>query len=413
VNSRTTLSILLTAAAALQGCACDDVPDAALTSCDQSAVFAGSVRTDILFVIDDSQSMEGEQYRLRDALAAFMATLSASPIADDFHVGVTNTSVARWDGTSTYGAGPSAGVPFPAGSIVAVAASIDPADFTTWGDFLWDSTNGFTENLPTEPRILTRTDVAAFERNVLHGVNGSGREQPFAAMERALTTLAAAGQENETFLRPGARLAVIFLTDEDDCSGPYTPPGSPTVVNSDAVCVTEAAKDPASSALTSIDHYVQLLRGPLAGEPRDVVLGAVAGVTCSGGICTNTLCSGAFRTPNRVLELLSNFDPARTTLASICDADFNTALDEFANAVMSQTMPLVGEVADPAMLVVSVVKPTGAVACGVSQVGTAGAAGADAIYTPPSGGKDATLTFQNACTLAPGDKVEISIICAG
>jgi hypothetical protein len=415
VTTRRTVLALLMSGAILDGCSCEQLPSTALTDCTQGAVFAGSVKTDILFVIDDSLSMEGEQYRLRDALASFIDTLTASPIADDFQIGVTNTSVARFDGSAAYGgSSPTIGAPFPAGTIVAVRATVDPLSYATWGNFLWDSTQGYYANLttpPLEPRILSRTDVDAFKRNVLQGTYGSGREQPFSAMESAITTLAATGQKNEPFLRPGARLAVIFLSDEDDCSGPHT--SASEAANNDTYCNTERAKAPADSELTSIAHFVQVLSGPIAGETRDVVLGAVVGVTCTGGVCTNTLCSGAYRTPNRFLELLANFDPARTMLASVCDATFDAALDQFANAVMSQTMPLSGSVADPAMLIVTVDKPTGPVTCTVAQVGTAGAAAADAIYTPPAGGADATLTFQNGCALAPGDSIKIDIICAG
>ena len=38
---------------------------------------------------------------------------------------------------------------------------------------------------------------------------------------------------------------------------------------------------------------------------------------------------------------------------------------------------------------------------------------ADALYEAPQEGRPATLTFQNDCALAPGDQVEIHLICAG
>lgn len=413
--TRPILLSTLAVAAVLHGCACDTVPDAAVESCDQSAVFAGSVATDILFVIDDSGSMSQEQLRLRDALGRFIATLDASPISDDFQIGVTNTSVADADGDAFYTAGPSGDprfVDYPAGTIVAVDTDVVLATVATWGDFLWDGTQGFYDT-SAAPRILAANDpilVTAFQRNVLQGTYGSGREQPFAAMRRALETLAASGQKNETFLRPGARLAVIFLSDEDDCSGP---PPATVPSNTSTWCRDQRTASP--SELTPVQDYVDFLRGSVGGEVRDVVVGAVVGVTCTGGICTNTRCPDAYTDPpaNRFLELLSAFDPAKTTLASICDGDFDAALDQFANAVMSQTMPLVGAVADPAMLVVSVRKPAETVACSVAAVGTAGAATADAVYSPPASGKDATLTFQNDCALAPGDQVEIHLICAG
>lgn len=418
MNPKTTLPAILFAAALLHGCAgCDQLPDGALTTCQQDAVFGGSVATDILFVIDDSGSMAGEQLRLRDALGSFITTLASSPISDDYQIAVTNTSVQGFLATdaTAYTTGPSAGTPFPAGAVIAldpltVNPDLDPPNFNTWGDILWSNLAGFYSD-PASERILLHDApglTLQFRRNVLVGTSGSGREQPLEAMRRALSTLAVAGGPNDGFLRPGARLAVIFLADEDDCSGPT----SGSVLNS-TDCDNQRSSP--SSALTPVQEYVDFLKGPIGGETRDVVVGAVVGVTCTGGVCTNTRCPDAFTDPpaDRFLELLSAFDPARTTLASICDDAFDAALDQFANAVMSQTLPLVGGVADPAMLVVSVIKPSGVQGCTVAQVGTAAAASADAVYTPPAGGRDATLTFQNDCTLAPGDRIDINLICAG
>jgi len=47
------------------------------------------------------------------------------------------------------------------------------------------------------------------------GIHGCGFEQPLEALHRALTTSA---PHNAGFLRPDAMLAVVFITDEDDCS---------------------------------------------------------------------------------------------------------------------------------------------------------------------------------------------------
>ena len=115
------------------------------------------------------------------------------------------------------------------------------------------------------------------------------------------------------------------------------------------------------SVLTPVQAYVDFLKGPIAGQVRDVVVGAVVGVTCTGGVCTNTMCATAQNDPpaNRFLELLSAFDPARNALASICDPNFDAALAQFASVVLSQSLPLSGDVADPNLLVVSVEKAAG------------------------------------------------------
>ena len=53
------------------------------------------------------------------------------------------------------------------------------------------------------------------------GVDGCGYEQPLVSMEAALAQ-PAINPENWDFLRTGALLAVVILTDEDDCSGDST-----------------------------------------------------------------------------------------------------------------------------------------------------------------------------------------------
>jgi hypothetical protein len=412
---RVRTAILPTLLAALWVCACDEVPDDALETCEESQVFAGRVKTDILFVIDDSGSMSEEQEHVRDALARFIGTLASSPIANDFQIGVTNTSVEEYVLSGgghpidfdTYKMGPSTDVPYPAGALVAV----DPTNITTpatYGDYYYDPNPAAPNPGFYGPQILA-WDAANlttdFRNNVLVGIYGSGREQPFRAAQLALSSQLASGGENAGFLRPGARLAVIFITDEDDCSGPEDPN-----ILSDTQC--RAANVPGSS-LMSVSDFASFLQGPLAGEPRDVVLAAIAGVTCSGGVCTPG-CGTAFGTPDRIVSLLSMFSPARTRLASICDTTFDQALDEFATAIMSQTLPLDGAVADYRMLVVTVTRPVGTISCTVadptkSSPGELSAAGA--IYEKPQAGRPASLTFQNACALEPGDQVSVKIVC--
>ena len=408
----------LAAVALLHACACDTLPEHALTDCEQGRVFAGSVATDILFVIDDSSSMAQEQLRLQAALSNFIATLSASPVADDFRIGVTNTSVRGFATTEVkYASGPSFNVPYPAGSLVSVNPTDVTADPATWGEFYWTASYASPGPFFHGPRSIPyqymdagdANLVADFRNDVLVGTLGSLREQPFEAMRLALTSphLDAPFGENAGFIRPGARLAVIFISDEDDCSGP-----THETLQVSADCQTYG------SLLTPVGEYADFLNGPIAGRVRDVVLGAVVGVTCTGGSCTNSRCSTdiPYDPPaSRYLQLLDDFDPARTALASICDDTFDAALTQFANVVLSQSLPLSGDVADHRLLVVAVEKATGTVDCSVAATGTLEAATADVIYTPSSDGFPARLTFQEGkgCTLEPGDRIEIDVICAG
>ncbi len=388
--------------AAISGCACDTPPSDALESCETS-VTQRSVATDILFVIDDSGSMADEQQLLRAALSRFITDLASSPIVNDYQIGVTTTSVAEFDGTATYGA-----TPYPRGIVTAIDPIVDPMNPGTWGDFLWDSTQGFYGNriLPWDSGTL----ITDFQTNVLVGTNGSGREQPFAAMELALTTQAAAGMKNAAFLRPGARLAVIFLSDEDDCSGPT----SLSILNS-TDCANARAWDP--SPLDPVSHYASFLLGPIGGETRDVVVAAIVGVTCSAGVCTNTRCSSAFATADRYLGLLGSLNPAHTRLASICDGNFDAAMADFAAVIRSRTLPLDGAPADWRMLVVTVERGAATIPCTVAPYDAPAAEldAADVVYEPPQSGRPASLTFQpqGACALEQADRIDVKVVCAG
>ena len=57
-----------------------------------------------------------------------------------------------------------------------------------------------------------------FECIATLGTGGCGFEQQLAAVEKAVTVHAAPGAANDGFLRPDAILAVLLVTDEDDCS---------------------------------------------------------------------------------------------------------------------------------------------------------------------------------------------------
>ncbi len=428
---RTRTAILSISLAALSGVACDTVPDDALERCEASQVVPGKVKTDILFVIDDSFSMAEEQDRVHVALSNFINTLTTSAIENDFQIGVTNTSVEDYlvqiststppvEGATfnTYASGPNLGlgypVPYPAGAIVSVdPTSLAFGNAATYGKYYYtppapSAGPGFDGNqiLPWDSAILTTT----FEANVLVGTHGAGREQPFRAVQLALTSQLE--RENMGFLRPGARLAIIFITDEDDCSGPADP-----LILSDTQCHDR------DDRLLPVSDFAAFLEGPLGGEIRDVVVAAITGVTCSGGVCAPVGIHGcdidsshqAYLPPPRIMSLLSMLPPARTRLASICDDSFNTTLDAFATAMMSQTLPLDGAVADYRMLVAKVSRPgVGDIACRIqpADASPAATAAADAIYETPQWGHPASLTFQNACALLPGDSISVNIICA-
>ncbi len=416
--------------AAFAGCGgCDAPPANAVQDCSQTAVFAGHVKTDILFVIDDSGSMSEEQTNLATNLGVFIDALAAMPVEDDYQIGVTTTDVENFAWSAANGtrfaAGPENGNPYPRGALVAVTQSGGvgvPGDLV-YNATTYASTNGWGGN-----RILPRSSPTLaqdFNANVRVGTSGSGKEQPFRAIRLALTDRIQDGT-NAGFLRPGARLAIFILSDEDDCSdsshviATTDPPGNDE-------CHTLSIKE---KQLDPVSDFAAFLNGPIEGEQRDVVVAAVVGVSpgtldlacTTSAVCATppqectTCCATCFDRGDRHTWLLGALGGARSRLASICDPSFANALQDFASVIMSDTLPLDGAPADWRMLTARVTKAAGAtVACRIAS-GTdsspADISAADAVYSPPQTGGP-SLTFQGNCALAPGDKIDVSVICAG
>lgn len=130
---------------------------------------------DILWVVDDSSSMQEEQEVLREGFGNFSEQIESS--GADIHIGVISTSFEYTD--------PRRGV------------------------------------LIGEPPYLTLEDdyVRLFEERVTVGTAGSDKEKGMEAALYALhPVMNVDGGPNAGFVRPDAQLLVVFVSDEEDCS---------------------------------------------------------------------------------------------------------------------------------------------------------------------------------------------------
>jgi len=151
-------------------------------------------KMDIVFVVDDSGSMEEEQTNLATNFPMFAQLLSQYQVDGqplDFRIGLTTTGR-----TVTYNV-------------------IDGFPFTEVGD------NGaFRDGCGSSARFLQSTDpnvesVLSCRANV--GTSGPSVEMPLLMSKYALSERIADGT-NGDFIRPDALLAIVMLTDEDDSS---------------------------------------------------------------------------------------------------------------------------------------------------------------------------------------------------
>ena len=397
---------------------CDDVPAGAVTNC-QTVGIASAV-TDILFVVDDSGSMATKQQILASNFAGFIDALAQLPAKNDYQVAVTTTSVDRWvSGTSfastfttptlSCQSPPNAGETYPAGALVRVTAVPlgNPTDPTVC------TRKQFTSGSPRVLPAGSPTLVADFTENVYVGVCGSGKEQGLRAAQLAVTEPLLSGA-NAGFLRPGARLVLVIVSDDDDCSDPLDqgygnePTDTPT-------CTTYP-----------VQSFIDFFKGPIGGEQRDVLVAGIIAVdltTLQPAACqvqtTYPACapSGVFaeHAAPRYKQFVDAFG-ANGVVDSVCNCSFAATLSRVATLI-GQEVPLASEPADWRLLSVSVIRPGGATA--TCQVGLAGAAGTpDVIYSPPTGNRPPTLTFggagvTGACALSAGDQIDLKILCAG
>ncbi len=392
------------AAVLLCGCAsCDNLPSQALTACETVGV--ASAKTDILFVVDDSGSMAQRQANLATNFQAFAGRLVMLPVKNDFQIGISTTSVHYQPSPTTYSSVfpasqspcttvPNAGEPYPQGALVSVTGPNDPTQRL--------------QSTTAPPRILGGSSPTLgqdFTSNVFVGVCGSGKEQGLEAARLALGTPLLTGA-NAGFLRPGSRLAVIIVSDDDDCSDPAMQGGG---------------NEPTACTSYDVQNYIDFFKGAIGGENRNVVVGAITGVDPT--TLLPAVCNGPGGPPEhaafRYKAFIDAFGPVGV-IDSICESSFAPTLERIATLI-GQEVPLSQAPYDWHLLTVTVTHADGQVitcrpapsdptAC---RLGFTGDATADVVYAPPSGSRLATLTFQGRTILTLGDSIAVKILCAG
>jgi hypothetical protein len=158
-------------------------------------------QVDILFLIDNSPSMREEQDRLRANFPQFMAALDEIDGGrPDVHIGVVSSDLGILNGRDNCGR--------PGGDrgalIVRNTCGLDPN-----ARFLVSNDRGRQNN-------FTGDIGQVFSCMAALGAEGCGIEHQLQAVRLALDERLT--PENTGFLRKNAYLAIIVLTDEDDCS---------------------------------------------------------------------------------------------------------------------------------------------------------------------------------------------------
>lgn len=312
---------------------------------------------DLLFVIDNSNSMREEQASLVANFSRFVNVLQELDSGlPDIHIGVVTTNV----GAGQFGISGCEGegdngilVNTPSGACNA------PSD-----RYISDiaSSDG------TRIRNYDGTLAETFSCIAEVGVTGCGFEQPLEAMVRALD---GSNPQNAGFLRPEALLAVVIISDEDDCSvsnvnmyntdlaqdridselgflssfrcfefGVSCNPDTPRVAGARSDCAPRQD----SPYMDDVGVYADFLKG-LKENPGNVVVAGIVGnaspvtvslvdgeprldASCSAGL------GGGAAPAIRLTAFLEQF-PDRNTATTICNDDLSDGLAGIANLVSS------------------------------------------------------------------------------
>lgn len=186
----------------------DPPPRRPITPPPLHAPLTSASQVDMLFLIDDSDSIAPWQVQLRERLPNFMNVLKSAPGGmPDMHIAVVSSSLGAGIYANVTGCLPGTrgnqGGEFQHEADCGLGA----------GETFLRSTGGETPETNFEGDI---TDVFACIADL--GQSGCGFEHQLEATRVALQKAGTPGSNNFGFLRPNALLSVVMLTDEDDCS---------------------------------------------------------------------------------------------------------------------------------------------------------------------------------------------------
>ena len=233
-------------------------------------------QVDILWVVDDSNSMQLEQTLLGTGFTTFAQELEFTNT--NFHLGVITTDFDYDDPDRGKLVGET-GCPAVIDLNTECANPDNPSE-------IWDYRNVF----------INRAQV---------GTGGSGKEKGLEAARFALSANMTTGA-NRGFLRPEANLLVVFVSDEEDCSDAGALEGQES-----EACYTQMEQ------LTPVGEFVTFFEG-LKETPDMVQLSGIVGPEDASSICDETTLPG-----DRYIEA------SRLTggiWGSICETDWSPML---------------------------------------------------------------------------------------
>ena len=282
---------------------------------------------DILFVIDNSPSMDEDAGRLAENMEVFATVLQ------NIEGGIPNAHIAVVSSAN------------PEATLGQFSNGL-PADGCPSGAFLSDMAY---QKGPRE-KNYDGTLAEALACMAAAAPRGLALEQPLEAIKRALDGTV---ETNAGFLREGAFLFVVIIGDEDDCSGGAALLTDTDETNSAWRCFADSVQcdepvnatgvktacEPRSSptTLASVDSYVDFLR-QLKPNPAALMVAAISAsgpievVNSPDGLQLASTCPGALSAqPTVRLDGFRSQFPNRQSSEDICTTNWADALSVFAD----------------------------------------------------------------------------------
>jgi hypothetical protein len=250
---------------------------------------------DILFLIDDSDSMGEEQQSLTENFPRFIEKLTGIQGGlPNVHIGIISSNV---------GAHPNIPGCRPVDSDEGRLqfAFVNPDDprctdgtLALDGKFIQDVV--INEETGERARNYQGDLSGVFSCMAKLGVGGCGFEGQLESIKQALTN-----PENDGFLRPNAFLAIIVISDEDDCSSFDQDMFDPTITGKESAlgpldsfrcfefgvqCNPDSARTPGEKAecvprtdspfMPDVQEYVDFVKG-LKNDPSKIIVAGIIG----------------------------------------------------------------------------------------------------------------------------------------
>jgi hypothetical protein len=294
--------------ALLGGCTAEDVGEP-VVSREERTDFPIHIDRDldVLFVVDDSPSMADEQVALAAGFERIIAAL------ETIEGGLPNLHIAvvSGDGSGAF--------------VVGDGCSPDGVRFLV----------DVAERDGSRIRNYDGALVDAFTCNAMVGSGGSEPQQPLEAMRRALD---GSNPDNAGFRRDGAHLAIVLVSDEDDCSNldPSRYAADPFACFEDGVLCGPDGCVPREDSPTvqRVSDYVDFLKS-LVIDDSLVLVSTITGpaepvVVGSDHLEPSCASATGLAYPAIRLDHFRRQFPNRNSATSICGPDLSEGFSLFA-----------------------------------------------------------------------------------